>query len=92
MCPAAELEPWERWEMGGHCVKLRQFEFLCALKEYGSISRVAKELYTSQPAISISIKEMETELGYPILRRTNRGIQFTEHGEQILEQAEEGAS
>ena len=74
--------------MGGHCVKLRQFEFLCALKEYGSISRVAKELYTSQPAISISIKEMETELGYPILRRTNRGIQFTEHGEQILEQAE----
>lgn len=69
-------------------MKLRQFEFLCMLKEYGSISRVAEKSYTSQPAVSIAIKELETELGYPLLRRTNRGIQFTERGTLVLEQAE----
>lgn len=69
-------------------VKLRQFEFLSALKEYGTISRVAQQLYTSQPAVSIAIKELETELGYPLLRRTNRGILFTDQGELVLEQAE----
>lgn len=68
-------------------MKLRQFEFLCMLKECGSISRVAEVMYTSQPAISIAIKELETELGYPLLRRTNRGILFTERGELVLEQA-----
>lgn len=68
-------------------MKLRQFEFLCMLSECGSISRVAEESYTSQPAVSISIKELETELGYPLLKRTNRGIQFTERGEQVLAQA-----
>ncbi|MCI8539146.1 MAG: LysR family transcriptional regulator [Oscillospiraceae bacterium] len=57
------------------------------LKECGSISRVAEVMYTSQPAISIAIKELETELGYPLLRRTNRGILFTERGELVLEQA-----
>lgn len=69
-------------------MKLRQFEFLCLLKEYGSISRAAEEAYTSQPTISIAIKELEMELGYALLRRTNRGIQFTERGEKVLEQAQ----
>lgn len=69
-------------------MKLRQFEYLCMLKEYGSISRVAEASYTSQPAVSIAIKELETELGYSLLRRTNRGIQFTERGELVLTQAQ----
>lgn len=69
-------------------MKLRQFEFLCMLKEYGTISRVASEAYTSQPTVSIAIKEMESELGYPLLRRTNRGIQFTRRGQLVLEQAQ----
>lgn len=69
-------------------MKLRQFEYLCMLKEYGSISRVAEASYTSQPAVSIAIKELETELGYPLLRRTNRGTIFTDHGELVLAQAQ----
>ncbi len=69
-------------------MKLEQFHFLLALKKYGSISRVAQELYTSQPAVSISIKKLEQELGYPLLKRTNRGTVFTEQGELVLEQAE----
>lgn len=69
-------------------MKLRQFEFLCMLKEHGSISKVAAEAYTSQPTVSIAIKELETELGYPLLRRTNRGVQFTQRGQLVLEQAQ----
>lgn len=69
-------------------MKLRQIEFLCMLKEFGSISKVAEAAYTTQPTVSIAIKELEKELGFTLLRRTNRGIQFTEQGELALEQAQ----
>lgn len=69
-------------------MKLRQFELLCMLKKYSTISQVAQESFTSQPAVSTAIKNLESELGYPLLQRSNHGVQFTVEGMQVLEQAE----
>ena len=44
-------------------MQLTQLEYLIAVEKYGSISRAARELYTSQSSISTSIKTLETELG-----------------------------
>lgn len=68
-------------------MRLNQLRFLVALKKYGTFSRVARELYISQPSVSVAIKELEEELGYPLLQRKKNGITFTEQGEVILERA-----
>ncbi|MGI6224744.1 MAG: LysR family transcriptional regulator [Peptococcales bacterium] len=68
-------------------MRLNQFEFLVALNSYGSFSKAAEKILISQPAISRAIKELEEELGYDILIREKKGIEFTEKGKLVLEKA-----
>lgn len=68
-------------------MKLNQFRYLVAISQFGSIAGAARALYTSQPAISMAIKEMEDEFGFSILVRTRQGVSFSPAGEQILEVA-----
>lgn len=51
---------------------------------YGSISKAAIMNYTSQPAISRSIKTLETELNTQLFYRTKKGIELTEKGRELL--------
>lgn len=68
-------------------MQLTQLEYLIAVEKYGSISRAARELYTSQSSISTSIKTLETELGVEVLRRGTKGVHITAEGQYILENA-----
>lgn len=68
-------------------MQLTQLEYLIAVEKYGSISRAARELYTSQSSISTSIKTLETELGVELLRRGTKGVHITAEGQYILENA-----
>lgn len=68
-------------------MKLSQLQYVVALDRYGSFSRAAKELYVSQPSVSVGIRELEEELGYSILVRNNRGLAFTPEGANVLEKA-----
>lgn len=61
---------------------LRIFQIVC--KE-NSISKAAKELFMSQPAISHVIRELEDELTYPLFDRIHKRIYLTEAGKQFLE-------
>lgn len=49
-----------------------------------NISKAAKELYISQPAISKSIRKLEENLGCPLFRRSSRGVTLTEEGELLF--------
>lgn len=69
-------------------MKLIQLQFLLGLKRNGSFSKTAQEMYVSQPVISVAVKNLEEELGRPLLERNNKGITFTRFGELVLEQAE----
>ncbi len=69
-------------------MRLNQLQYLVALKKHGTFSKAAQALYVSQPSISVGIKELEEELGYPILNRSNKGFQFTAEGAQVLEKAQ----
>ena len=40
----------------------------------GTISAAAQNLHVSQPALSKTIKNLETELGQSLLKRTNHGV------------------
>lgn len=46
----------------------------------GNISRAAKELYISQPAISKSIQKLEEGLNCKLFSRSSRGVMLTDEG------------
>ncbi|MCI5713125.1 MAG: LysR family transcriptional regulator [Lachnospiraceae bacterium] len=48
-----------------------------------NISKAAKELYISQPAISKSIQKLEESMNCELFRRSSRGVILTEEGELL---------
>lgn len=69
-------------------MKLNQFRYLAAIAEHGSIAKAARSLFISQPSVSQAIKELEDELGFPVLIRERQGTTFTVRGIQVLEIAQ----
>ena len=53
--------------------------------KHGSISAAARHLYVTQPAVSVGIGQLETELGVKLFFRTSRGIKLTQEGETLYE-------
>lgn len=51
----------------------------------GNISRAAKELYISQPAISKAISKLEQNLEVTLFTRNSRGVHLTEEGKMLYE-------
>jgi DNA-binding transcriptional LysR family regulator len=51
----------------------------------GNISKAAKELFISQPAISKSIGRLEDDLGITLFVRTSRGVRLTVEGNMLYE-------
>lgn len=73
-------------EQGGN-MRLEQLSHLIEISRLHSISKAAETLHISQPALSASVKSLETELGFPLFKRTNRGIFLTAEGERIHDEA-----
>ena len=59
---------------------LRQLRYFVAIVQCGSISRASLHLNIAQPALSLHIRNMEADLGLPLLFRTPQGVQPTEAG------------
>ncbi len=62
---------------------LSQYKIFYEVAKAGNISRAAKELYISQPAISKSISKLEDSLEVPLFTRNSRGVQLTEEGKLL---------
>ena len=58
--------------------------FLMAINT-GSLSKVAREMYVTQPAVSNAIQQLEEALGVKLFFRTSRGITPTPEGELLRE-------
>lgn len=63
---------------------LQQLKYALTIARSGSINEAAKQLFISQPSLSETIRELETELGFDIFLRSNRGIVITPEGEEFL--------
>lgn len=66
-------------------MKLEQIRYILAIYKHGSISKAAKEFYISRPNISNAIKNLEGELGFEILERGTKGVQFTKKGMALVQ-------
>ncbi len=63
---------------------LQQLRYLMAVAQQGSFNAAAARLFVSQSTLSISIKELEEELGIQIFLRSNRGLKLTNDGTELL--------
>lgn len=64
---------------------LRQLEYLIALSQEKHFSRAARRCNVSQPSLSNALKQLEAELGTPIILRHQRFQGFTPEGLRIVE-------
>lgn len=68
-------------------MNIQSLRYLLTVAQCGSINLAAQQLYLSQSSLSRMVKEMETQLGYSIFQRSNRGVTPTADGHLFLEQA-----
>ena len=68
---------------------LSLYQIFYVTARHGNISRAAKELFISQPAISKSIRRLEDALQVTLFTRSTRGVTLTEDGKILFEQVQE---
>ena len=66
---------------------LVQLRHLISLAQTGSFSKSAVAVFLTQPALSRSIRALETELGQPLFDRIGRHSEVTPFGREVLERA-----
>lgn len=64
---------------------LSSYRIFYTVANAGNISKAAKELYISQPAISKSIQKLEESVGCRLFSRSSRGVVLTEEGRLLYE-------
>ncbi len=69
-------------------INFELYKIFASVVQNGSITNAAKELYISQPAVSQSIKQLETQLGGKLFNRTPKGMELTAEGSAIYEYIE----
>lgn len=69
-------------------VTLRQLEVFLAVARRQSFTAAARELFVTQPAVSMQVKELEAGCGLPLFEKVGRRIQLTEAGQEIARCAE----
>lgn len=65
-------------------INLNLYKTFYDVAKYGSISKTAINTYTSQPAISKSIKKLESELNTQLFYRNLNGVELTDKGKELL--------
>jgi LysR family nitrogen assimilation transcriptional regulator len=66
---------------------LRQFQYFTRIVELGSMTRAAEQLHIAQPALGAQMRQLEDELGTPLLQRHSRGVAVTAAGQALYERA-----
>lgn len=68
-------------------MKIEHFRQAVEIARTNSFSQAARNLYISQPTLSHSIKQLETELGQTIFERFPNGIVVTDFGKTFIHHA-----
>jgi DNA-binding transcriptional LysR family regulator len=63
---------------------IRQLQYLVALAREKHFTRAAQVCHVTQPTLSGRIRQLEQELGIPIVERGHRFHGLTPHGERVL--------
>lgn len=70
-------------------MELTPLRYFRAIAQSGHMTRAARELRISQPALSAMLKKLEAEVGAQLLHRTGRGVELTDAGRIFLQHAQD---
>ena len=73
-------------------MNLQELRYLVAVAEHRHFGRAAEACNVSQPTLSSQIRKLEDELGVTLLERTNKRVDMTPVGSQILAHAKQALS
>ncbi|ROV59476.1 LysR family transcriptional regulator [Vibrio ponticus] len=65
----------------------KHLKHFVTVAEFGHFTQAAKALHIAQPALSISIKKFEQQLGMTLFRRNERKVELTDEGKVLLKHA-----
>src|SRR3954452_1860863 len=69
-------------------MELRHLRYFVAVAEMENVSRAAtQKLHVAQPSLSRQIRDLESELGVPLLERTAKSVRLTDAGRVFLDEA-----
>jgi len=69
-------------------LSLHQLEAFVGVARYGGFTRAAERLFTSQPGLTLLIRQLEEELQVRLFDRTTRRVELTSAGLELLPVAE----
>jgi len=69
-------------------MELFQLETFLAVAENRSFSRAAQKLHRTQPAVSQTIRKLESDIGEPLFDRSSRDANLTDAGRLLVDYAE----
>ncbi|AMT73912.1 LysR family transcriptional regulator [Mycobacteroides immunogenum] len=73
--------------MAGSSLDIAPLRSLVAVADCGGFHRAAAVLHLTQSAVSQHVRKLETTVGEPVVRRSGRGVVFTDKGTQLLTHA-----
>ncbi|RJX27923.1 MAG: LysR family transcriptional regulator [Dethiobacter sp.] len=65
-------------------MNLNHLDAFCLVVKTGSITKAAKKLHISQPALSLQIQDLEDNFQTVLLERSNKGVRATEMGQLVF--------
>lgn len=68
-------------------MEIRQLRHFIAAAEAGNLRKASENIHISHPALSMSIKNLEANLGVILLDKNRRGVQLTYAGQIFLKSA-----
>src|SRR6185436_5643602 len=68
-------------------MELRHLRYFIGVAEEENVSRAALKLHVSQPALSRQVRDLEDELGFPLLERSAKSVRLTQAGGVFLNEA-----
>src|SRR3954452_13619247 len=63
---------------------IRQLRALAAVHKHRSVTAASKQLYLTQPAVTLQLRNLQAVAGLPLIQRTGDGMLLTDAGREVL--------